>query len=187
MTEVELPGSAGPESLRLRERPVPRPSPGKALVPTEATGVPPSEWRVRRHGRRCDRPFPFEPGYDLVGVVVVLGDDGGVAGPPTTTAPPEPVRAGPDTDPARGTAVALVGTVEAVAVCDGQFTPVLRCTEFPRAVALEFTERMQKQALDNLCRRVEVGGRLYPVDAHRYRLEVHRLHAVRPSDGAERR
>jgi hypothetical protein len=93
----------------------------------------------------------------------------------------------PDTDVTRGVAVVAVGIIEAVAVCDGQFTPVLRCAEFPRTIVLELTEKMRKQALDNLCRWVAVGGRLYSVDANRFRLEVHSLEAVRRSDRAERR
>jgi hypothetical protein len=86
-------------------------------------------------------------------------------------------RPGIDSTPAR--AVEVVGLVEAVAVSDGQFTPVLRCAEFSRAIILEFTEKMRKLALENLCRQVEVGGRLYPVEADLYRLEVHRLQTVR--------
>jgi hypothetical protein len=80
----------------------------------------------------------------------------------------------------------VVGIIEAVAVCHGQFTPVLRCTECPRAIPPEFTEKMRRQALDNLCRWVAVDGRLCSVEAKRYR-EVHRLQAVHRIDGAERR
>ena len=80
----------------------------------------------------------------------------------------------------------VVGLVEAVAVCDGQFTPVLRCAEFPRAITLEFTETMRKRALENLCRWVEVDGRLYSVEDGHYRLEVHGLQTVRRMDEARR-
>lgn len=78
----------------------------------------------------------------------------------------------------RAIAVAFVGFVEAVAVCDGQFTPVLRCTEFPRPIILELTGDMREPALDSLCREVVADGRLYSTEADRYRLEVHRLQAA---------
>lgn len=98
----------------------------------------------------------------------------------------ELLRDRPDTDVMLGVAVVAVGIIEAVAVCDGQFTPVLRCAEFPRKIVLELAEKMWKQASDNLCRWVAVDGRLYSVDANSYRLEAHRLRAVQPIDGAQR-
>jgi hypothetical protein len=77
-----------------------------------------------------------------------------------------------------GIAVAFVGFVEAVAVCDGRFTPVLRCTGFPRPITLELTEDMRELALDSLCREVVADGRLYSTEADCYRLEVYRLQAA---------
>jgi NADPH:quinone reductase-like Zn-dependent oxidoreductase len=73
MTEIVLPGVVEPEGLQVRERPVPRPGPGQALVRVEATGVSFAEQQMRR-GRYYDQPpFPFVPGYDLVGTVDAVG------------------------------------------------------------------------------------------------------------------
>src|SRR3712207_8439188 len=72
-TEVELPGIGEPESLRLRTRDLLPPGPGQAVVRVEASGVSFAEQQMRR-GKYYDRPpFPFVPGYDLVGVVEALG------------------------------------------------------------------------------------------------------------------
>jgi hypothetical protein len=107
---------------------------------------------------------------------------------PETTARlalPESVRPAAHADPTPSTAVEFVGIIEAVNVCDGHFTPVLRTAKFPRAITLDVTEQMRTQALDNLCRRVTVGGRLYSSEADQYRLEVHSLRAAHRIDGAE--
>ncbi len=73
LTEIVLPGVVEPEGLRVRERPVPQPGPGQALVRVEATGVSFAEQQMRR-GRYYDQPpFPFVPGYDLVGTVTAVG------------------------------------------------------------------------------------------------------------------
>lgn len=85
-------------------------------------------------------------------------------------------------DRAPGILVVAIGLLEAVAVRDGRFTPVLRRADPPRAINLQFMRTMHKQALENLCRRVGVEGRLCPADADRYRLEVHRLRAVHRID-----
>jgi hypothetical protein len=92
-----------------------------------------------------------------------------------------------DTDPAPWTAVVIIGLVEAVSVCDGQFTPVLLCADFARAITLEIPEEMREQTLENLCRWVEVGGRLYSEGTDRYRLEAHRLRTVHPIGESEER
>ena len=81
MTEIVLPGVVEPEGLQVRERPLPRPGPGQALVRVEATGVSFAEQQMRR-GRYYDQPpFPFVPGYDLVGTVVAVGAGAGPALP----------------------------------------------------------------------------------------------------------
>jgi NADPH:quinone reductase-like Zn-dependent oxidoreductase len=68
-TEILLPGIGEPESLEVRTRDLPEPEPGQALVRVEATGVSFAEQQMRR-GKYYDQPpFPFVPGYDLVGVV----------------------------------------------------------------------------------------------------------------------
>jgi NADPH:quinone reductase-like Zn-dependent oxidoreductase len=73
LTEIVLPGVVGPGELLTRQRPVPAPGPGQALVRMEATGVSFAEQQMRR-GRYYDQPaFPFVPGYDLVGTVEATG------------------------------------------------------------------------------------------------------------------
>lgn len=76
ITEVVLPGIVEPDGLELRTRPAPPLRPGQALVRMEATGISFAEQQMRR-GRYYDQPrFPFVPGYDVVGVIHALGDDG---------------------------------------------------------------------------------------------------------------
>lgn len=73
LLEVVLPGTVEPEALELRHRPVPAPGPGQIVVRVEATGVSFAEQQMRR-GRYYDQPpFPFVPGYDLVGTVLTAG------------------------------------------------------------------------------------------------------------------
>ncbi|GAA3560563.1 medium chain dehydrogenase/reductase family protein [Kribbella ginsengisoli] len=77
ITEVELPGIVEPEGLRLRRREIPELEAGQALIRMEATGVSFAEQQMRR-GRYYDQPpFPFVPGYDVVGVIESLGPDSG--------------------------------------------------------------------------------------------------------------
>jgi NADPH:quinone reductase-like Zn-dependent oxidoreductase len=77
-TEVVLPGIGDPESLQLRTRELPAPAPGQVVVRVEASGVSFAEQQMRR-GKYYDQPpFPFVPGYDLVGVVESLGAPGRV-------------------------------------------------------------------------------------------------------------
>jgi NADPH:quinone reductase-like Zn-dependent oxidoreductase len=69
ITEIILPGIGEPESLQIRNRDLPDPAPGQAVVRVEATGVSFAEQQMRR-GKYYDQPpFPFVPGYDLVGTV----------------------------------------------------------------------------------------------------------------------
>ncbi|MER5580897.1 medium chain dehydrogenase/reductase family protein [Streptomyces asoensis] len=74
LVEVVLPGKVEPEGLRFRHGTVPAPGPGQVLVRMEATGVSFAEQQMRR-GRYYDQPpFPFVPGYDLVGTVLTTGE-----------------------------------------------------------------------------------------------------------------
>ncbi|MBT2409450.1 zinc-binding dehydrogenase [Streptomyces sp. ISL-12] len=74
MIEVVLPGKVEPEGLQVRQGAVPAPGPGQVVVRMEATGVSFAEQQMRR-GRYYDQPpFPFVPGYDLVGTVLTAGD-----------------------------------------------------------------------------------------------------------------
>ncbi|WP_351223406.1 medium chain dehydrogenase/reductase family protein [Streptomyces sp. NPDC002133] len=71
--EVVLPGKVEPEGLEFRRGPVPVPGEGQVVVRMEATGVSFAEQQMRR-GRYYDQPpFPFVPGYDLVGTVHATG------------------------------------------------------------------------------------------------------------------
>jgi NADPH:quinone reductase-like Zn-dependent oxidoreductase len=72
-TKIVLPGIGEPESLQIRAREIGPPGPGQALVRVEATGISFAEQQMRR-GKYYDQPpFPFVPGYDLVGVVAQAG------------------------------------------------------------------------------------------------------------------
>lgn len=72
--EVVLPGIVSPEGLQLRRRTLTPPTPGQARVAVEASGVSFAEQQMRR-GKYYDQPpFPFVPGYDLVGTVTAVGD-----------------------------------------------------------------------------------------------------------------
>lgn len=73
LVEVVLPGKVEPDGLRIRHGAVPAPGPGQVLIRMEATGVSFAEQQMRR-GRYYDQPpFPFVPGYDLVGTVLTTG------------------------------------------------------------------------------------------------------------------
>ncbi|MEU6800109.1 medium chain dehydrogenase/reductase family protein [Streptomyces neyagawaensis] len=74
LVEVVLPGKVEPEGLRIRTGAVPAAGPGQVLIRMEATGVSFAEQQMRR-GRYYDQPpFPFVPGYDLVGTVQATGE-----------------------------------------------------------------------------------------------------------------
>lgn len=82
LVEIVLPGKVEPEGLRIRRGDVPVAGPGQVLLRTEATGVSFAEQQMRR-GRYYDQPpFPFVPGYDLVGTVLATGEgvEPGLAG-----------------------------------------------------------------------------------------------------------
>ncbi|MFJ1753844.1 medium chain dehydrogenase/reductase family protein [Kitasatospora sp. NPDC088134] len=73
LVEIVLPGLVEPEGLLVRRSAVPAPGPGQVLVAVEATGVSFAEQQMRR-GRYYDQPpFPFVPGYDLVGRITATG------------------------------------------------------------------------------------------------------------------
>ncbi|MEW2168053.1 medium chain dehydrogenase/reductase family protein [Streptomyces sp. NPDC007084] len=72
--EVVLPGKVEPEGLRLWRGAVPVAGRGEVVVRMEATGVSFAEQQMRR-GRYYDQPpFPFVPGYDMVGTVLSTGE-----------------------------------------------------------------------------------------------------------------
>ncbi|WFE54724.1 medium chain dehydrogenase/reductase family protein [Micromonospora sp. WMMD1155] len=72
-TEVVLPGVVEPTGLEVRTRELPAPAAGQVVLRMEATGVSFAEQQMRR-GKYYDQPpFPFVPGYDLVGTVTAVG------------------------------------------------------------------------------------------------------------------
>ena len=81
-TEIVLPGIGEPETLQVRTRTLPEPEAGQVVVRIAATGVSFAEQQMRR-GKYYDQPpFPFVPGYDLVGVVERSGAGGPAVGQP---------------------------------------------------------------------------------------------------------
>jgi len=81
-TEIVLPGIGEPETLQVRTRTLPEPEAGEVVVRVAATGVSFAEQQMRR-GKYYDQPpFPFVPGYDLVGVVERSGAGGPAVGQP---------------------------------------------------------------------------------------------------------
>ncbi|GAA2271380.1 NADPH:quinone reductase [Streptomyces ruber] len=73
-TEMVLPGKVEPDGLELRTRELPAPAKGQVVLRMEATGVCFAEQQMRR-GKYYDQPpFPFVPGYDLVGTVTAVGE-----------------------------------------------------------------------------------------------------------------
>ncbi|MBY8885432.1 medium chain dehydrogenase/reductase family protein [Streptomyces sp. PTM05] len=82
LVEVVLPGVVDPEGLQVRHGDVPTPGRGRIVIAMEASGVSFAEQQMRR-GRYYDQPpFPFVPGYDVVGRVISTGDgvDPGMTG-----------------------------------------------------------------------------------------------------------
>jgi NADPH:quinone reductase-like Zn-dependent oxidoreductase len=74
ITEIVLPGLVEPDGLRVEHREMPRPRAGEALVRVEASGISFAEQQMRR-GKYYDQPpFPFVPGYDVVGTVLEAED-----------------------------------------------------------------------------------------------------------------
>src|SRR5919197_3690598 len=95
-TEIVLPAAVEPEQLHIRTRELPEVGPQQAVVRVEASGVSFAEQQMRR-GKYYDQPpFPFVPGYDLIGVVEAIG--GGLipdgAGPAADGGPAAGVRVG---------------------------------------------------------------------------------------------
>jgi NADPH2:quinone reductase len=72
---VERPG--GPEELRLRELPEPRPGPGQVVVAVEAAGVNPVDAGNRADPAWAGLDPPYVVGYELAGTVEAAGDGAG--------------------------------------------------------------------------------------------------------------
>lgn len=69
-----LPGLVEATGLQLTTVPVEQPGPGQLLVKVEATGISYAEQAMRRGRYPGQPPFPFTPGYDLVGEVLAVGE-----------------------------------------------------------------------------------------------------------------
>jgi NADPH2:quinone reductase len=133
---VERPG--GPEALRPRELPDPRPGPGEVLVAVEAAGVNPVDAGNRADPTWAGLTPPYVVGYELAGTVVACGD--GVA-----MAPGQPVWG---LAPVRGTrwgAYAELVAMDAALV--GPRPPGLDAVE---AAALPLAGATSLQLLDRL-------------------------------------
>lgn len=82
-TRIVLPGLVEPDGLVVDlAAPVGTPAAGELLVAVEATGISYAEQAMRRGRYFAQPPFPFTPGYDLVGTVLAAGTgaDGGLVG-----------------------------------------------------------------------------------------------------------
>lgn len=72
-TVIVLPGTVEPDGLQVRSRDLPAPAEGQVVLRMEATGVSFAEQQMRL-GKYYDQPpFPFVPGYDVVGTVTATG------------------------------------------------------------------------------------------------------------------
>ena len=73
------------EVLRVGEQPTPEPGPGEVRVKLQSSGVNPSDWKARLHGRGGSIPFPLIiPQSDGAGVIDAVGngvEDGRVGKP----------------------------------------------------------------------------------------------------------
>jgi NADPH2:quinone reductase len=71
--EIVLPGKVDPAGLQVRTRALPAPAAGQVVLRMDATGVSFAEQQMRL-GKYYDQPpFPFVPGYDVVGTVTATG------------------------------------------------------------------------------------------------------------------
>jgi NADPH2:quinone reductase len=73
MKAIRVHEFGGPEVLRLREVPTPKPGPGEVLVRMHATGVNPVETYIRAGTYARLPELPYTPGNDGAGVVEKVG------------------------------------------------------------------------------------------------------------------
>ncbi len=70
----------GLDVLKCEDIPCPEPGQGEVLIKVHAAGVNPSDAMIREgkaFAEMITDPFPYTPGWDVSGVVVETGDDGG--------------------------------------------------------------------------------------------------------------
>jgi NADPH2:quinone reductase len=74
-TEIVLPGRVESSDLQVHARDLPAPAAGQAVLRMDATGVSFAEQQMRLGKYYNQPPFPFVPGYDVVGTVTAAGPD----------------------------------------------------------------------------------------------------------------
>jgi NADPH2:quinone reductase len=70
---VVLKGKGGLDQLEVRELPVPEPKPGEVRIRVRAAGAGATDLLMRTGSYPYAPPFPFSPGYEVVGDVEALG------------------------------------------------------------------------------------------------------------------
>jgi NADPH2:quinone reductase len=75
---IMLTGRGGPEVLERVELPVTKPGPGEVRLAVRATGAGGTDVTMRRGHYSFAPPYPFVPGYEVLGDVEALGE--GVSG-----------------------------------------------------------------------------------------------------------
>jgi NADPH:quinone reductase-like Zn-dependent oxidoreductase len=75
MKAVRVHNYGGPEVLRFEDAPRPTPGSGELLIRVHAASVNPIDWKVRAGYMKdyIPLPMPFIPGWDVSGVVEVVG------------------------------------------------------------------------------------------------------------------
>jgi len=73
ITEIVLPGLVESSGLVVSKRSLPAPGAGQLTLRMEATGMSFAEQQMRRGKYYQQPPFPFVPGYDVVGIVESVG------------------------------------------------------------------------------------------------------------------
>jgi NADPH:quinone reductase-like Zn-dependent oxidoreductase len=74
-TEIVLPGRVESSGLQVHARDLPAPAAGQAVLRMDASGVSFAEQQMRLGKYYNQPPFPFVPGYDVVGTVTATGPD----------------------------------------------------------------------------------------------------------------
>jgi len=73
MTAVVLDSYAGVESLRLEQRPVPKPGDNEVLIKIAAASINPSDLAFLEGNYGFQKPTPVVPGFEASGTVVAVG------------------------------------------------------------------------------------------------------------------
>jgi NADPH:quinone reductase-like Zn-dependent oxidoreductase len=71
---VVLRGKGGLDQLEIEELPTPEPGPGEVRIRVRATGAGATDLIMRSGSYPYAPPFPFTPGYEVVGEVEALGE-----------------------------------------------------------------------------------------------------------------